>query len=86
MISKLLERKKLVNIQLPQKFNRDQLLACHMKAMEEGCTFTEDAGMLYHYESAPIKVIEGKDYNLKVTTPTDLIVGERIYTEYFINR
>ena len=26
MISKLLERKKLVNIQLPQKFNRDQLL------------------------------------------------------------
>lgn len=85
-ISGLLDRSELVNIQLPQKFNRDVLLAAHMKANEEEIVFTEDASMLLAYDLGKVKILPGKEYNIKLTEPLDFIVGEQIYKMVFDNR
>lgn len=86
-VSGLLNRSELVNVQLPQKFNRKLLLDAHKKAIAEGKQFTEDASLVYYYNpEVQIRIIEGKDYNVKITTPTDIITGELIYKEYFAGR
>ncbi len=85
-ISGNLERSSLLNIQLPQKFNRDLLLECHALSEQDDRVFTEDAGMIYHYKGAKIKVIKGSSTNLKITEPLDIILGEQIYRQMFLGR
>lgn len=83
----LLTRSELVNVQLPQKYNTRLLLAAHEKAKSDGQMFTEDASLLYFYHpDVPIKIIKGKDYNIKVTTRMDMLTGEIIYDEIFRRR
>ena len=83
----LLTRSELVNVQLPQKFNTQEILKAHLKAEEENLTFTEDASLLFHYNpEIIIKIIKGKDYNIKVTTRMDMLTGEIIYDEVFRRR
>lgn len=82
----LLNRKDLVNVQLPQKFQRNLLLEAHKKAAEEIQIFTEDASLLFYYTKENIMIIEGSIYNIKITDPIDMIIGEAIYKEYIIGR
>ncbi len=86
VIDGILQRDRLVNIQLPQKFETMALLASHEKAIADEKLFTEDASLLYYYTKETISVLRGKDYNLKVTTPEDMIIGERLYKEFFVGR
>ncbi len=81
-----LERSRLVNVQLPQKFDAKQLMAAHESARAENRDFTEDASMLYHYQQSQIRILEGSERNIKITDPTDLIIGEAIYNEYVLGR
>lgn len=83
----LLTRSELVNVQLPQKYNTRLILEAHTKAESDGQKFTEDASLLYFYNpNVPIKIIKGKDYNIKVTTRMDMLTGEIIYDEIFRRR
>lgn len=86
MITGLLERDKLVNIQLPQKFKRTPLLEAYEQAERDGLVFTEDTSLLYYYRKAPVKVLEGTPNNVKVTNSVDLAAGETIYREYIVGR
>lgn len=87
VVEGLLDRSELVNVQLPQKFNTLLLKSAHEKAFEEKKTFTEDASLVYYYHpETDICICEGMDYNIKLTTPMDLIIGEMIYKEYFARR
>jgi len=81
-----LKRDELINIQLPQKFNASSLLHGHEKAMADKLVFTEDSSLLFHYGLGPIKVVKGQPYNIKLTEPMDLLLGEIIYKEYFAGR
>lgn len=85
-ISGILDRETLVNIQLPQKFDRAKLINAHRKALEESRTFSEDASLLYYYEKCNIFTLEGQDYNIKLTNYLDLIIAEEIYKEQMVNR
>lgn len=83
----LLIRSELVNVQLPQKFNTKLIMDAHIKAEQEGRAFTEDASLLFHYApDIKIKIVPGKDYNIKVTTRMDMLIGEVIYDEVFRRR
>lgn len=66
-----LDRSRLRNVQLPQKFVKADLRDAHRNALEQGITFTEDATLVADF-GRPVHFIEGTDTNLKVTTPTDL--------------
>ena len=66
-----LERDRLRNVQLPQKFSRADLTSAHEQARQDGKVFTEDATLVAEY-GHPVYFIDGSDVNFKVTTPTDL--------------
>ena len=83
----ILDRSSLVNVQLPQKFNTNLLRDAHLKAEAEGTQFTEDASLLFYYcPDTEIKIVKGKEYNIKVTTRIDMLTGEIIYDEIFRRR
>ncbi len=82
----ILERSRLVNIQLPQKFSREKLLSAYARADEEGRRFTEDASLLFYYTKEPVKILEGRPTNIKITNAMDLKTGEAIYKEYIVGR
>lgn len=83
----ILDRSELINVQLPQKFNTEILKKAHKKAEQEKRFFTEDASLVhFYYPDVDIRIRNGKDYNIKLTSPMDLIIGEIIYKEYFARR
>lgn len=85
-VEELLDRSELINVQLPQKFLTKDLVDSHYEAEKNQEFFTEDAGMVFKYQNAHVKILKGKEYNIKITTTMDLITGEQIYKEYFARR
>lgn len=86
-VESLLTRSELVNVQLPQKFETKTIIEAHLKAENEKRAFTEDASLLYYYNpKIQIKIVKGKDYNIKVTTRLDMLTGEIIYDDIFRRR
>jgi 2-C-methyl-D-erythritol 4-phosphate cytidylyltransferase len=81
-----LDRDDLVNVQLPQKFDRAKLLKAHEMARAEGAVFTEDASAFFHYLGEPVAILKGSEFNIKITHPSDLIIGQAIYDEYILGK
>ncbi len=80
-ISGILDRNELVNVQLPQKFAKDDLLFSHEQAKKENRVFTEDASVVYYYTKKPVYCLNGKSYNIKITEYSDLLYGETLLHE-----
>lgn len=72
-----LERDRLRNVQLPQKFSKEDLLAAHTKAESESMKFTEDSTLLA-VAGIPVHFIDGNDRNLKITTPVDMKIARAL--------
>ena len=82
-----LERSELVNVQLPQKFKTELLKKSHINAKKDALSFTEDASLIFHYyPEEKIEICNGMEYDIKLTTRQDMIVGEIIYDEVFRKR
>jgi 2-C-methyl-D-erythritol 4-phosphate cytidylyltransferase len=77
----LLDRDELVNVQLPQKFDRAKLLAAHEAARREGRSFTDDASLFVHHSGEPVRILPGSERNIKITVPTDIVTAEAIYAD-----
>jgi len=71
----VLDRSRLWNIQMPQKFRREVLLGAHEEARRQGRSFTDDSSLFFSMTGLSVKVLEGREENIKVTTPTDLRLG-----------
>ena len=69
-----LDRSRLRNVQLPQKFSAAALRSGHEFATREGLTFTEDATMCVT-AGFPVFFTTGDDSNIKVTTPVDVQIA-----------
>ena len=82
----LLARQDLVNVQLPQKFDRERLLEAHEQAEAEGREYTEDASLLFAHADERIAILPGSELNIKITHPADMIVGEAIYEQYVLGK
>jgi 2-C-methyl-D-erythritol 4-phosphate cytidylyltransferase len=80
-VEDLLERDELVNVQLPQKFDRAALAAAHDAARRDGATFTEDASLFHRYADAQVRILPGSERNIKITVPTDIVTAEAIYAD-----
>lgn len=66
-----LDRSRLRNVQLPQKFSTADLRSAHEQAAAEGVEYTEDATLVADH-GHEVHFIDGSDVNLKVTTATDV--------------
>lgn len=76
-ISGTVDRESTYLIQTPQTFKLSEILELHKKAEKEGFSATDDCMIAEHY-GRKIKISEGSYDNIKLTTPEDMIIGERI--------
>jgi len=72
-----LPRERLRAVQTPQIFDRGILEEAHLRALSAGYYGTDDASLL-EWMGYPVQVVEGLQGNIKVTTPEDLWLAERI--------
>lgn len=75
-----LDRSKLRNVQLPQKFRKRELEAAHQYARENNLIFTEDATLVAE-SGTHVEFIDGSPENFKVTTPIDVRLAAYILRE-----
>jgi 2-C-methyl-D-erythritol 4-phosphate cytidylyltransferase len=66
-----LDRARLRNVQLPQKFASADLKKAHEFAAGQATVYTEDATLLAA-AGLPVHYVDGQETNIKVTTPTDI--------------
>jgi 2-C-methyl-D-erythritol 4-phosphate cytidylyltransferase len=66
------DRRRIWLVQTPQVFLRKDLLTAHYRALEEGWEAMTDDALLMERMGIPVRVIEGTEDNIKVTTPHDL--------------
>lgn len=71
------DRATLFAVQTPQVFEREAIGKALAYAMEKGIPLTDDCSAA---ETAGMAVVltEGSEENIKITTPLDLIIGEKI--------
>ncbi|WP_267383146.1 2-C-methyl-D-erythritol 4-phosphate cytidylyltransferase [Cyanobacterium sp. uoEpiScrs1] len=70
-------RSQLWAAQTPQGFDVKLLKKCHEKGRICNWEVTDDSA-LFEKCQLPVKIMEGEETNLKVTTPTDLKIAEYI--------
>ncbi len=73
-------RSQLWAAQTPQAFEVKLLKECHEKGHQLGWAVTDDAA-LFEKCGLPVKIVQGEETNLKVTTPLNLSVAEFLLME-----
>jgi 2-C-methyl-D-erythritol 4-phosphate cytidylyltransferase len=71
-VVKTYERNRVWLVQTPQVFRYQDILRAHQKALEEGLEEATDDSFLIERLGIPVKVVEGSEKNIKVTTQYDL--------------
>ena len=71
------DRSTLQAVQTPQVFDFDLLRGALKKAQEDGAQLTDDCSAVERIGLA-VRIVEGDEENLKVTTPVDLKIAEMI--------
>ncbi len=74
------DRSKLWAAQTPQGFQVNILKECHEKGRQLGWEVTDDAA-LFEKCGLPVRIVDGEETNLKVTTPVDLAIAEWILSQ-----
>ena len=69
-------RDSLRAIQTPQVFNKKMYLNA-MQGVQNSEPFTDDCGLIVAYGKL-VKIVDGDNTNIKITTPEDLIIAEAI--------
>ncbi len=67
-----IDRRHLWLIQTPQIFRWEDIHLAHQKAIRHGWEEATDDAFLIEKMGIPVKMIEGEEDNIKVTTPQDL--------------
>lgn len=74
------DRDKLRAVQTPQAFDFDLLRGAHQKVKQDGVEVTDDCAAVERM-GMTVKIVEGDERNLKVTTPMDLKIAEMLLEE-----
>lgn len=67
----------LFSVQTPQCFDYELIFDCHKKIRNDNIKVTDDTMVVERYGNK-VFLYEGSYNNIKITTPEDLIIGERI--------
>ena len=77
-----LPRERLEGAQTPQIFARDIILRSHARALERGESATDDAALVERI-GEPVAAVEGDPANVKVTSPSDVMLLEALLRSGF---
>ena len=73
-------RKYLCVGQTPQAFDLQIIKKAHEMAIKENrLNFTDDCGIVLHYNLAKVYIVKGSEINMKVTYPIDIYIADKIY-------
>ena len=72
LVMKTYDRQKICLVQTPQVFRYEDILMAHRHAVKEDWEEVTDDALLIEKVGIPIKLVEGSEDNIKVTTPQDL--------------
>jgi 2-C-methyl-D-erythritol 4-phosphate cytidylyltransferase len=81
LIQRTLERRRIYRAQTPQAFRYELLRRANLEARAAGLpaeAMTDDA-LLVERLGLPVAIIEGSARNLKITTPEDLLLAEKLF-------
>ncbi|MCE1245224.1 MAG: 2-C-methyl-D-erythritol 4-phosphate cytidylyltransferase [Firmicutes bacterium] len=73
-----LDRNQIFRIQTPQVFRKDLLLKAYEVIRESNLMVTDDASIL-ELAGYRVKITKGTEFNIKITTPQDLVTAEAIF-------
>lgn len=76
-VERTLDRSRLRAVQTPQVFDASLLKAALQSALEQEADITDDCSAVERLGKV-VFLTEGEEENLKITTPTDLILAEAI--------
>ena len=76
------ERRRVWNVQTPQVFDYDLLRGALEKAVLEKAVITDDCSAVENMGMS-VKIVEGEERNLKITTPVDLKLA-RLWLEEMV--
>lgn len=77
LVQETLPRELLWQVQTPQVFTRELLLEAHRAAARDGYSGTDDASLVERLGHS-VKLVPGDYTNIKITTPDDLLLAEKI--------
>lgn len=80
MVSHTPDRSTLQAVQTPQVFDRDLLKGALKKAQRDGASITDDCSAVERLGMS-VKIVEGDERNIKVTTPMDLKIAALLLEE-----
>jgi len=80
-----LNRRELFIVQTPQCFKYELILECHEKIAYKDIVITDDTMVVEKFNNS-VYLYDGSYDNIKITTPEDLIIGEKIlFSKYGYN-
>jgi 2-C-methyl-D-erythritol 4-phosphate cytidylyltransferase len=79
-VMKTLERDSLWHIQTPQTFKCDLITKAYREGMGKKLCGYDDSTFIEHL-GKKVKVVEGSPYNIKITTPEDLVIAKGILAQ-----
>ncbi|HEY6046393.1 MAG TPA: 2-C-methyl-D-erythritol 4-phosphate cytidylyltransferase [Pyrinomonadaceae bacterium] len=79
-VERTLERDSLWEIQTPQVFRRELIVAAHANAASAGLDVSDDALAVERY-GKPVFVVQGERLNFKITVPEDVWLAELLLRE-----
>ncbi len=71
------DREKTVQIQTPQGFIKEEIMAMHNRIKADNIIVTDDCSAFEHYGKT-VHFTVGSYDNIKITTPEDIAIGEEI--------
>lgn len=77
-INEQCERSELFRVQTPQSFRLKELTNLINSLSDEELEEFTDVATIFHSRGYRVKLVEGSDFNIKITTPFDMAVAEAI--------
>ena len=72
-----MDREKIGEVQMPQKYSTSILKTAHQKA--RGKAYTDDMALVIKESKARPILMKGLEQNIKITTPLDIVIAGAIY-------
>jgi 2-C-methyl-D-erythritol 4-phosphate cytidylyltransferase len=84
LITRTLDRRKIYRAQTPQAFRYDLLLQANQaaRAANVPSELMTDDSLLVERLGAPIAIVEGAPDNIKITTPEDFKLAEKMISSF----
>ncbi|MBT6596490.1 MAG: 2-C-methyl-D-erythritol 4-phosphate cytidylyltransferase [Nitrospina sp.] len=82
LVQRTVEREGLWRVQTPQAFRYDLLGEAFRNAQADSFYGTDEAALIEHL-GQEVRVVDGSEWNLKITRQEDLVLGESIVAKLF---